>query len=152
MLCFFFFFSSRRRHTSCALVTGVQTCALPISAGRSNDSSGGGCVQQSVSCPCLALRPPAPDDLTLRPGQRVLPYPEKQGIGQQIACPSPLLIYGIFYQCLATQTCCSSFRARKLCRISDIPPFGTPHAKQRNSSHDKDGRSLKARILREQRR
>src|SRR3546814_4586333 len=25
-----FFFSSRSRHTSCALVTGVQTCALPI--------------------------------------------------------------------------------------------------------------------------
>src|SRR3546814_824514 len=28
---FSFFFSSRRRHTRCALVTGVQTCALPIS-------------------------------------------------------------------------------------------------------------------------
>src|SRR3546814_5197397 len=28
---FFVFFSSRRRHTRCALVTGVQTCALPIS-------------------------------------------------------------------------------------------------------------------------
>src|SRR3546814_8724682 len=28
-----FFFSSRRRHTRCALVTGVQTCALPICAG-----------------------------------------------------------------------------------------------------------------------
>src|SRR3546814_1364939 len=28
--CFFFFFSSRRRHTRCALVTGVQTCTLPI--------------------------------------------------------------------------------------------------------------------------
>src|SRR3546814_13158596 len=27
----FCFFSSRRRHTRCALVTGVQTCALPIS-------------------------------------------------------------------------------------------------------------------------
>src|SRR3546814_19918154 len=27
-----FFFSSRRRHTICALVTGVQTCALPICA------------------------------------------------------------------------------------------------------------------------
>src|SRR3546814_6953613 len=27
---FFFLFSSRRRHTRCALVTGVQTCALPI--------------------------------------------------------------------------------------------------------------------------
>src|SRR3546814_8264557 len=31
MLCFWcFFFSSRSRHTICALVTGVQTCALPI--------------------------------------------------------------------------------------------------------------------------
>src|SRR3546814_3093965 len=29
-----FFFSSRRRHTRCALVTGVQTCALPISGCR----------------------------------------------------------------------------------------------------------------------
>src|SRR3546814_9864461 len=29
-----FFFSSRRRHTRCALVTGVQTCALPISFTR----------------------------------------------------------------------------------------------------------------------
>src|SRR3546814_8904971 len=28
-----FFFSSRRRHTRCALVTGVQTCALPIFPG-----------------------------------------------------------------------------------------------------------------------
>src|SRR3546814_7369747 len=34
MLCclvYYFFFLSRRRHTRCALVTGVQTCALPIS-------------------------------------------------------------------------------------------------------------------------
>src|SRR3546814_1712420 len=30
MYVFAFCFSSRRRHTSCALVTGVQTCALPI--------------------------------------------------------------------------------------------------------------------------
>src|SRR3546814_6409529 len=30
-ICLVFCFSSRRRHTSCALVTGVQTCALPIS-------------------------------------------------------------------------------------------------------------------------
>src|SRR3546814_6676755 len=30
MLSLGFFFSSRRRHTRCALVTGVQTCALPI--------------------------------------------------------------------------------------------------------------------------
>src|SRR3546814_7490640 len=30
----FFFFASRRRHTKCAVVTGVQTCALPISTAR----------------------------------------------------------------------------------------------------------------------
>src|SRR3546814_18164343 len=36
-LCFFFFFSSRRRHTRCALVTGVQTCALPICRRRVPD-------------------------------------------------------------------------------------------------------------------
>src|SRR3546814_3919004 len=30
ILCVCLFFSSRRRHTRCALVTGVQTCALPI--------------------------------------------------------------------------------------------------------------------------
>src|SRR3546814_4598161 len=30
----FFFFSSRRRHTRCALVAGVQTCALPIWTSR----------------------------------------------------------------------------------------------------------------------
>src|SRR3546814_1302245 len=33
LLFFMFFFSSRRRHTRCALVTGVQTCALPIWSG-----------------------------------------------------------------------------------------------------------------------
>src|SRR3546814_7058358 len=35
-LCVSFFFSSRRRHTRCALVTGVQTCALPIYRARDN--------------------------------------------------------------------------------------------------------------------
>src|SRR3546814_13228079 len=30
MMCYVLYFSSRRRHTRCALVTGVQTCALPI--------------------------------------------------------------------------------------------------------------------------
>src|SRR3546814_5900929 len=37
----FFFFSSRRRHTSCALVTGVQTCALPIWPRRAPHLGGG---------------------------------------------------------------------------------------------------------------
>src|SRR3546814_9525281 len=40
----YFFFSSRRRHTRCALVTGVQTCALPIcfeALSRWNDAGQG---------------------------------------------------------------------------------------------------------------
>src|SRR3546814_8860031 len=36
-----FFFSSRRRHTRCALVTGVQTCALPIFSNRAIEILGG---------------------------------------------------------------------------------------------------------------
>src|SRR3546814_4898446 len=35
-----FFFSSRRRHTRCALVTGVQTCALPIGSRTASSKSG----------------------------------------------------------------------------------------------------------------
>src|SRR3546814_16657432 len=42
-LLFIFFFSSRRRHTRCALVTGVQTCALPIFGQR----RGGYCFEQN---------------------------------------------------------------------------------------------------------
>src|SRR3546814_20721733 len=42
VLWFVFFFSSRRRHTRCALVTGVQTCALPISAPRQRRARGSG--------------------------------------------------------------------------------------------------------------
>src|SRR3546814_5424640 len=38
---YLFFFSSRRRHTRCALVTGVQTCALPIFTLNRPDASNG---------------------------------------------------------------------------------------------------------------
>src|SRR3546814_6916351 len=37
--CCVFFLSSRRLHTRCALVTGVQTCALPISTAKRNGFS-----------------------------------------------------------------------------------------------------------------
>src|SRR3546814_6413104 len=46
-----FCFSSRRRHTRCALVTGVQTCALPISGG----------VGAGRSAPAEALPEASPD-------------------------------------------------------------------------------------------
>src|SRR3546814_7308232 len=64
---FFFFFSSRRRHTRCALVTGVQTCALPILAvvrdagqqtrGLKND--------RFLVAPSLRWRPGADTDVKL---------------------------------------------------------------------------------------
>src|SRR3546814_4388439 len=38
-MCLVFVFSSRRRHTRCALVTGVQTCALPISLSVTGPSA-----------------------------------------------------------------------------------------------------------------
>src|SRR3546814_4629298 len=40
-VCLLFFFSSRRRHTRCALVTGVQTCALPIYLAPNFEANGG---------------------------------------------------------------------------------------------------------------
>src|SRR3546814_7478892 len=61
----FFFFSSRRRHTRCALVTGVQTCALPIfeqsgncRALRGVDQVGGEADQPRITgaaCACTDL-------------------------------------------------------------------------------------------------
>src|SRR3546814_6317476 len=47
----FFFFSSRRRHTRCALVTGVQTCALPISPHFGSSVQAGSCSGNSTNLP-----------------------------------------------------------------------------------------------------
>src|SRR3546814_10657055 len=47
MLVYSFFFSSRRRHTRCALVTGVQTCALPICDGSNPGGDDNGDSNQS---------------------------------------------------------------------------------------------------------
>src|SRR3546814_1169346 len=46
----FFFFSSRRRHTRCALVTGVQTCALPILEGLWQTVSRGELLLLAAAC------------------------------------------------------------------------------------------------------
>src|SRR3546814_1491883 len=54
MLMFVFFFSSRRRHTRCALVTGVQTCALPISCFAWR------CIEPAVSLRPAAVAPGQP--------------------------------------------------------------------------------------------
>src|SRR3546814_16442037 len=44
-----FFFSSRRRHTRCALVTGVQKCALPICQRRSANSTTAAAMPATMS-------------------------------------------------------------------------------------------------------
>src|SRR3546814_5259804 len=62
MCCFhilLFFFSSKRRHTRCALVTGVQTCALPISTA-------------SRLRPEAVVAPSSPHDLNLDRAERRL--------------------------------------------------------------------------------
>src|SRR3546814_10423132 len=46
---FLFFFSSSRRHTSCALVTGVETCALPICRRRRASASAAGCAKSPIT-------------------------------------------------------------------------------------------------------
>src|SRR3546814_1136015 len=45
----FFFVSSRRRHTRCALVTGVQTCALPISPAANPTSAAAPPTESRIS-------------------------------------------------------------------------------------------------------
>src|SRR3546814_2521552 len=65
---FLFFFSSRRRHTRCALVTGVQTCALPI-------------YTAAVNAPSEAPQPMPPLDAT--------PFPPAAPQAPMAVTPTP---------------------------------------------------------------
>src|SRR3546814_2038991 len=87
-----FFFSSRRRHTRCALVTGVQTCALPISAIRAARSArptpeprhGGRGAEHRVgigrsTCPARSVR--VPRATSAAAGHRAPPpYPDRKSV------------------------------------------------------------------------
>src|SRR3546814_6719219 len=78
-----FCFSSRRRHTRCALVTGVQTCALPISAAP---------VQTDINCDQVkgqtAAQGQPPDDiLGVRHGMTL------QNVKNVLRCTNPLFIF-----------------------------------------------------------
>src|SRR3546814_7990420 len=84
-ICLFFVFSSRRRHTRCALVTGVQTCALPI------------CVHGHVlDTPSTERSPYAPGDLyqetKMQAEQACLSEMRKPGM--EIVVVRPCSIYG----------------------------------------------------------
>src|SRR3546814_5488844 len=73
-----FFFSSRRRHTRCALVTGVQTCALPIFlkelAEEGEEIIGSGTIEVLPDSFGFLRNPEAnylagPDDIYVSPNQ-----------------------------------------------------------------------------------
>src|SRR3546814_9071887 len=66
----FFFFSPRRRHTSCALVTGVQTCALPIWLRRSPHSSTEASTVTRISAPPM-VGVPALEKCVFGPSLRI---------------------------------------------------------------------------------
>src|SRR3546814_2155312 len=65
-----FFFSSRRRHTRCALVTGVQTCALPI-LGETPAAADA----PAADTPAADLPAPGPPATPAGPARRTAPLP-----------------------------------------------------------------------------
>src|SRR3546814_10505218 len=96
MFSLLFFFSSRRRHTRCALVTGVQTCALPISVDVNQAELAvlGGITrtrEPRVEHEIVLLRLPgklAPDDQRAAPIRRVAghgaePRSEERRVGKE---------------------------------------------------------------------
>src|SRR3546814_14637226 len=88
-LVFFFFFSSRRRHTRCALVTGVQTCALPISSAARSALAGlqcGECRQLFLRRLALVLRLPLRERLAVDRLARFVPrLPQAAGLRRPAA-------------------------------------------------------------------
>src|SRR3546814_670896 len=85
----FFFFSSRRRHTSCALVTGVQTCALPIYSRRLALPALWVLAAASMSNPALAQTPaegeglsPSEQNAQLQDAPEAEPAVSEAGLGE----------------------------------------------------------------------
>src|SRR3546814_11304475 len=83
-----FFFSSRRRHTRCALVTGVQTCALPISLGADGTATTHITVDQPIVEPTQMAVEMDYEDAngeTLTSSRRIPLYPrsEERRVGKE---------------------------------------------------------------------
>src|SRR3546814_11061571 len=87
---FDFFFSSRRRHTRCALVTGVQTCALPISdalsvrliadyTSREEECCGATYVGPSVNSYIGDLNTPSPTGAATPTSNNIIRIPTDPG-------------------------------------------------------------------------
>src|SRR3546814_8202009 len=83
MQCIVFFFSSRRRHTRCALVTGVQTCALPIC--RCGHTSGFPPSRSTMNTNAELLK-------ELRIDRKAAPPPSRRGLWIALAVVAVLLL------------------------------------------------------------
>src|SRR3546814_16695632 len=103
MYVFVFFFSSRRRHTRCALVTGVQTCALPILAWRARLRAtacirdDGSRVGNSPSPTGMGHVGPAADCRAVLPGVRCAGRVAGSFFGAVPGADTPLRDTGRFY-------------------------------------------------------
>src|SRR3546814_6597991 len=85
-----FFFASRRRHTRCALVTGVQTCALPIcnvvvfGAGKAGGASAALAASAGANVTVFEMRQDRMDEM-MRPGHNVTAlYPYHDVVAREI--------------------------------------------------------------------
>src|SRR3546814_10859636 len=120
--CCCFFFSSRRRHTRCALVTGVQTCALPIwpryrAAHRRQISRGDGLWLVGAKAAAesaggiILFVPPRLDPGSMTSARRWIPgrarHDEIRGEGRLTFWPYP-------HSCAASRDNASDLRTRAM--------------------------------------
>src|SRR3546814_5381871 len=91
-----FLFSSRRRQTRCALVTGVQTCALPISPERdggelmkrivtTNDEHGRSCIliEEEVGAHAVVWEAPLSQPFGVEPTSQTQGRAEERRVGKE---------------------------------------------------------------------
>src|SRR3546814_7609750 len=77
-----FFFSSRRRHTRCALVTGVQKCALPI-CGPGSRATAGGWSRPAVGGSPMSICPILRTKVTPSSTGCISPRSEERRVGKE---------------------------------------------------------------------
>src|SRR3546814_612380 len=96
-----FFFSSIRRHTRCALVTGVQTCALPISARgwlAPHDALNDGTADGAFDLDVAALAAPLPRAYEFVDGSAYLPHVERVRRARGAQVPESFYTDPLMYQ------------------------------------------------------
>src|SRR3546814_20445572 len=128
---FFFFFSSRRRHTRCALVTGVQTCALPIFFSVALDMAATKCTRVYIKL----ARPPIPASArpaSARPHRGILSLvqgemslPAARRIGNDTSATRLALLDAPARQLIDARS--AAVRTRHVGAAVGTPPAPVPH-------------------------